>query len=91
MKPKPNLINIQDEYIAAINAGIARWAHRPKNHSTIGGGHADRIARGSRHKAEKQLRRIGFHDKSQINQALKDADDMATLLRNAHDSADSAE
>ena len=49
-----NLISVQDEYIATINAGIARWSHR-KN-----GGHIHRILRGAKHKATKQLLKLGY-------------------------------
>jgi uncharacterized membrane protein len=72
----PTLIAIQDEYVETLNLGIARWSHR-KN-----GGHVNRIARGARRKAEKRLRGIGFNEQ-QISQIVKDARDMAELIRNA--------
>jgi len=68
------LTQIQDQYIETVNAGIARWSHR-KN-----GGHADRVRRGAFHKAEKQLRSLGF-SQGQIAQAIKDARDVAELER----------
>lgn len=68
------LIGIQEEYIETVNAGISRWSHRKD------GGHAGRIARGARHAAEKKLRRIGFTTE-QIAQIIKDARDMAALIR----------
>lgn len=72
------LIEIQDEYIETINAGIERWSHRKH------GGHANRIARGARTVATKQLVKWGF-DEKQINQILKDARDVAALTRNAEE------
>jgi hypothetical protein len=77
------LIGIQEEYIETVNAGIARWSHR-KGTPGLGtgvGGHADRISRGARHKAEGQLRRIGYADQKQIDQIIADARDMAALER----------
>lgn len=68
------LIGIQEEYVATVNAGIARWAHRKD------GGHAGRIMRGARRRAEGELRRLGFTD-SQVAAAIGDARDMAALLR----------
>lgn len=70
------LIGIQDEYVETLNAGIARWAHRKD------GGHSHRIARGARHLAEKKLRRLGFNEK-QIGEAIQQARDVASLVRNA--------
>ena len=89
MKPTPPLTSIQDDYIATINAGIDRWAHRPKAYG-IAGGHSNRILRGARHKAEERLRRIGFTEQPQIDQILKDARDMAALLRNSREPDDAA-
>jgi hypothetical protein len=71
-----NLISIQDEYIATINAGIARWSHRKE------GGHSSRILRGAYHQAERKLQRLGL-TAEQIKQALHDAKDIAELERNA--------
>ena len=76
------LIAIQDEYIETVNAGIARWSHRPKNFG-IGGGHADRILRGATRRAETRLHKVGFTDKAQIAQVIRDARDMALLEREA--------
>ena len=70
------LIGIQEEYIETLNAGLARWSHRKD------GGHSHRIARGARHTAEKQFRKLGFTDQ-QIPQLIKDARDMAELERNS--------
>jgi len=72
------LIGIQEEYISTLNAGLARWSHRKD------GGHAGRIARGARHTAEKQLRKLGFTDQ-QVQQIIKDARDMAELERNSNE------
>jgi hypothetical protein len=68
------LIAVQDQYVEAINSGFARWSDK---------GHFPRISRGARHTAEKQLRRIGFTDEKQIRQVIKDAFEMAALIRNA--------
>jgi hypothetical protein len=70
------LIQVQEQYIETVNAGIARWSHR-KN-----GGHADRVRRGAFHLAEKQLAKLRF-TQEQIAQAIKDARDIAELERNA--------
>lgn len=75
MKHTPKtLIEIQDEYVATLNNGIARWAHRRD------GGHMSRIARGARRKAEAALDKLGFGE-AQIAQAIKDARDVAELER----------
>lgn len=82
---RQTLIGIQEEYIETINAGIERWQHS-KSRSAFNpamGGHASRIAGGARRKAEKQLRRIGFTNQKEIDQVLKDARDMAELIRNS--------
>lgn len=75
MKNAYTLIGIQEAYIETLNAGIARWAHRKD------GGHSQRISRGARHAAEKQLRKLGYTDQQQIDQIIKDARDMAELER----------
>ena len=90
MKTPQTLIAIQEQYVETLNVGIERWAHRPKTPYSVGGGHADRIARGARHKAEKQLRRLGHTDQTQITSILNDARDMAALLRNAREPDDPA-
>jgi hypothetical protein len=68
------LIELQECYIETLNAGIARWSHRKD------GGHSARIARGARRKAETSLRKCGY-SQGQIDAAIKDARDMAVLLR----------
>ncbi len=75
MKAPQTLIGIQEEYVETLNAGMARWSHRKD------GGHSQRISRGARHAAEKQLRKIGFTDEKQIAQIIQDARDMAALER----------
>jgi hypothetical protein len=70
------LTEIQDEYIATVNAGLARWSHRKD------GGHSSRILRGAYHKAKRELHRLGM-DAEQIKNAIRDARDMAELERNA--------
>lgn len=68
------LIDVQQDYMDTVNAGMARWGHRKAL------GHAARISRGARHAAEKRLRRLGFTDQ-QIAVLIKDARDMAELER----------
>ena len=75
------LIGIQDEYIATVNAGIARWSHR-KN-----GGHAGRISAGARRQAQRKLQALGLNAE-QIGQTLRDAKDMAELERMAEECAE---
>lgn len=77
MKRQKTLIEIQDEYIETINLGIERWSHRKD------GGHVNRIARGARTVATKQLTSLGFTDTKQIDQILKDAREMAALIRHS--------
>lgn len=72
------LIGIQEQYIETLNGGIARWPHRKE------GGHSSRISRGARHAAEKKLRKLGYTE-SQIDQIIRDARDMATLIRNSEE------
>ena len=78
------LIEIQEQYIATLNAGIRRWSHRKgiRGCGTGIGGHADRIARGAYTKAEKQLVRLGYTH-PQIHQIIRDAWDVAELERRA--------
>lgn len=78
MKTQKTLMGIQDEYIETINLGIDRWSHRKD------GGHSSRISRGARTAAEKALRQLGY-DQKQIDQILKDARDMAALIRNSRE------
>jgi hypothetical protein len=73
-----SMISIQETYIETINAGMARWAHRKD------GGHMSRIRRGARTAATKQLARLGFNE-VQIEQAIKDAQDLAELERKARE------
>ncbi len=71
-----SLIQIQDEYIETLNAGIQRWSHRK------GGGHTSRVATGARKTASRKLKRLGFTDQ-QISDILKDAKETASLIRAA--------
>lgn len=87
MKANDTLIGIQESYIETINAGIERWAHRPGTTYRPHGGHAERIARGARTAATQRLNRLGFTDQKQIDAILKDARDMAALIRNSKDDA----
>ncbi len=76
------LIGIQDEYVETINIGIARWSHARKHYNGDLGGHANRIASGAHRVAAKKLTKLGF-SKEQIRIVLKDAWDMASLIRHA--------
>jgi len=71
-----SLIEIQQAYIDAVNAGAARWAHRRD------GGHMPRIARGARRRLERALTGLGFTPEG-VAEALKQARDMAELERMA--------
>ncbi len=73
IEPKKNLIELQDEYSAAVLAARHKWAHRPN------GGHAHRTRRAAFRRLAAGLKRWEFSD-AQIRQAAKDADDMAHLL-----------
>lgn len=85
MKTQQTLIGIQDEFVETVNAGIARWSHARKHYSGDLGGHANRIYSGAHRVATKKLERLGF-SKDQIHIALKDAWDMASLIRYAEGS-----
>jgi hypothetical protein len=67
------LIAIQDEYIAKVNAGRRRWAHRKD------GGHASRTQRAAWRRAERELEKLGYNNR-QVLQALRDAREMADLI-----------
>lgn len=82
LEPKGTLA-IQDEFIATVNFGFARWSHTRKSKYQTCGGHFGRIYSGAHRKAEKSLRVLGITDKAQIAQIIKDARDMAELERNA--------
>jgi hypothetical protein len=76
-----SLIQIQDEFIETVNAGIARWSHRhDRKYPRLIGGHADRIVAGAGRRARKELRTLGFTE-PQIDAAIRDASDMAELRR----------
>jgi SOS response regulatory protein OraA/RecX len=68
------LIELQDAYIATVNAGEARWSHRPD------GGHARRVRRGAARKLHDALARRGY-TAEQISAAIRDASDVAKLER----------
>lgn len=70
------IIEIQQAYIDTVNAGISRWSHRKD------GGHASRIMRGARRKAESELAKLGFAT-AERDQIIKDARDVAVLERNS--------
>lgn len=68
------LIGIQDDYIATVNDGLARWAHSKR------GGHVRRIRIGARRKAMKELRTLGFSEET-AKRAIDDASEVADLQR----------
>lgn len=73
MKLTRTLISIQEEYISTVASGMARWAHRKD------GGHVNRIKRGARRKAEKELAKIGYTDPQHVADVIRDAWDMVIL------------
>lgn len=79
-----SIIAIQDEFVATVNAGFARWSHRKGIAYQRCGGHYSRIRGGAYKKAERALTKIGFTP-VQIKQIIKDADDIAELERNAEE------
>jgi hypothetical protein len=76
------LIGIQEEYVETVNAGIARWGHCRKSYQGDLGGHANRISCGAYRLAAKKLMKLGF-TQEQIRVVLKDAWDMASLVRHS--------
>lgn len=73
MKLTRTLISIQEEYISTVSSGMARWAHRKD------GGHINRIKRGARIKAEKELAKIGYTDPQHVAAIIRDAWEMVVL------------
>ena len=71
------IIGIQQQYIDTVNAGHARWSHRPN------GGHIRRIQRGAWNRAATALRKLGYTDQSDIAGIISQARDVAELERNA--------
>ena len=71
------IISIQQQYIDTVNAGHARWSHRPN------GGHIRRIQRGAWRRADTALRKLGFTEQSDISGIIAQARDVAELERNA--------
>lgn len=71
------IITIQQQYIDTVNAGHARWSHRPD------GGHIRRIQRGAWNRAATALRKLGYTDQSDIAGIISQARDVAELERNA--------
>jgi hypothetical protein len=74
------LIDIQQDYIDAVNLGIARWSHCRKHYQGDLGGHANRIVHGAHRRAVQRLGRLGFNE-TQVRQIIADARDMAGLIR----------
>jgi len=68
------LIQVQQEYMDTVSAGIDRWSHRRD------GGHSGRIRTGAFRKAHKALMRFGFTD-TQSRQIIRDAHDVMMLDR----------
>lgn len=69
-----NLIEIQQEYMDTVSAGLDRWAHRKD------GGHASRIRVGAARKALKALLKWGFTE-AQARAAIQQAHDIMKLER----------
>lgn len=66
------LITIQEAYIATVNAGRARWAHRRN------GGHYGRIRGGAYKRAAAALARLGYTPE-QAKACIRDSQDVADL------------
>lgn len=68
------LIQIQQEYMDTVSAGMDRWSHRRD------GGHAGRIRSGAYRRAFKALMAWGYTEE-QARQCIQDAHDMMLLER----------
>lgn len=79
IEPKLNLIAIQDALVLDVNCALAKWAHRPGS-AWAYGGHAERSIRAAKRKARLALAKWELSP-AQIEQAIKDAMDMAELER----------
>lgn len=73
---KLNLIQIQERYIARVDAAMDRWSHRKD------GGQSGRTRAAAYRQARTALLALGFTG-PQTWQAIKDADDMLKLQRMA--------
>lgn len=74
-----NLIQIQDNLIATINASAARWGVTSHTHyDRCDCGHYGRTRRGAVRSARRALTNLGFEEE-QITTALRDAIDVAEL------------
>ena len=71
------ILGIQQQFIDTVNAGHARWSHRPN------GGHIRRIQRGAWNRAATALRKLGYTDQSDLAGIISQARDVAELERNA--------
>lgn len=77
------IIGIQDDYIQAVVAAAAKWAHRRCPYDkTRPGGHFTRTRRGAYKKAIKQFKALGFAEAT-AEQMVADASDVAKLEINA--------
>lgn len=80
-----NLIQIQQDYIDTVSAGIDRWQHRQLRYrGSLDAGHAGRIRSGAFRRAMKALLAWGYTDK-QARQVIRDAHDVMLLERAAVD------
>lgn len=84
IEPPKNLMAIQDEFVATINAAHARWSHRKGfmwQKDRIGG-HYARVYHGAQRKAHKDLAKWGFTTE-QCAEIIRQAHEIAVLERNA--------
>lgn len=79
---QPSTMQLVDIFCETVNAGIARWSHRPKSQWQVSGGHGNRIYGGVVRKLETGLKRNGYTP-DQIKIAVQDAKDLAKLQRDA--------
>lgn len=82
-----SITQIQEAYIDTVNAGRARWGHRPgiKGIADGVGGHMARIYRGARRAAEREFAKHNCWTPEQVNIMIQDAKDMAELQRKAEE------
>lgn len=68
------IIQIQQEYMDTVSAGIDRWSHRRD------GGHSGRIRAGAWRRAHKALTALGFND-AQARDQIKQTHEVMELER----------
>lgn len=82
-----NLIKIQDDYVATVEAAYSRWSHRRGEFWEIDriGGHYSRIVGAARQKAIQTLVNKAGFTLEQAKAAVTQAHDVALLERNAEE------